>query len=458
MIGSVRRLFHDSLWYRLFLILALVLFLIRVGVHGVYLTTLYQPEAHADIFEGLEDDNTVMVPFDLEVYLTAARNVQLQKSIYPAPDFDDPMIYQYSPTFAWLISLFLWVPVPVLLSVISIVYIMGILGLFVLWMRVFNDFHLLKQRDTLIRLLPLWLLYSGFWSDLGYMNVYILICVLTTLLIYFVIQENLLPAVFVLVLILLIKPHFAFAAVIPIIFKRFRFFVRMVVGAVFGYFLISGITILIVGPDYGLDLYQAYYDFLIHLSSRFPYFAGGVNGLLGYNHSIKQVVNHYSSNAPWAHLVADIFKWVLLIPLLASLIEVFRKAEPEPIMKRPNLAISVAFLLYLGVFIWLDVVWELTFIIVVFIHLLSSEKQLLVRILMWVWFGLYALVDLWQLISLGLFGYDILAGGDFIRTDPYYYFPGLLVLLLIIYLVALSNLFRQVWQKQMDPISADSTA
>jgi hypothetical protein len=100
------------------------------------------------------------------------------------------------------------------------------------------------------------------------------------------------------------------------------------------------------------------------------------------------------------------------------------------------------FALYLGAFIWLDMVWEASLAIAVFAYLLATLEQPRGRILTWIVFLPYALIDAWQLVSFGLFGMDVIAPGPYVLTDPSIYIPMIMIVILTFYAL----LIRRAWE------------
>jgi hypothetical protein len=96
-------------------------------------------------------------------------------------------------------------------------------------------------------------------------------------------------------------------------------------------------------------------------------------------------------------------------------------------------ALELAMLMYLGAFIWLDIVWEASLAIVLFGYLLSldisrAEKGIVLGI-----FIPYALLDFWRLIC-------YLAGAPmindaYIAWDFSMYFPIIMVVILVFFAV-----------------------
>jgi hypothetical protein len=107
----------------------------------------------------------------------------------------------------------------------------------------------------------------------------------------------------------------------------------------------------------------------------------------------------------------------------------------------PQLSLTLAFALYTGTFIWLDIVWELTLGIVVFAFLLATLNSWTSKIWVWAIFLPYALLDVWQVISFVALGPAILADGLYVWTDPSIYLPMVMFVILMFYIL----LIKQLW-------------
>jgi hypothetical protein len=154
------------------------------------------------------------------------------------------------------------------------------------------------------------------------------------------------------------------------------------------------------------------------------------------------VVFYLVGQTAGAALAATVLKVVLLIPLGLVGLRCLLGTSGAPPWRVPELTLALAFALYLGAFIWLDMVWEASLAIVIFAYLLATLEQPHTRILTWVVFLPYALVDVWQVISLGLFGMDVIAPGPYVVTDPSIYIPMIMIVILAFYTL----LIGQAWK------------
>ena len=290
------------------------------------------------------------------------------------------------------------------------------------------------------RILPLFLVFSAFWDDLSYMNIYLIIALFATFLIDAIMQENLGWSIFWIAVILPIKPQWAFAAALPLLLGRYRFFIKLMVGTIIAYLLIAGTTILAGGVQYGIQQYKDYFGFLGRLSRDFPWRSSSNSPFLGYNHSVMQTFLYYFGVSTTNMRIATILKLVLLAPLGWVGLKFLRSSQGKPPSENPEIALALAFSLYLGAFIWLDMVWELSLGLVIFAYLLVTTNEKWARIVLWALFAPYALLDIWRLVSYIIWSDNILYEGSYVLTDPLIYVPWIMVTLLVSYALLLKKL------------------
>ena len=108
-----------------------------------------------------------------------------------------------------------------------------------------------------------------------------------------------------------------------------------------------------------------------------------------------------------------------------------------------QLTLDLVFALYLGAFIWLDIVWEALLGIVIFAYLLATLDQRWARGFIWGLFGLYAFVDVIQLVSYIVGGDSLLVMQvEYVLTDPSIYVPLIMLVILTFYYF----LVRRLWK------------
>lgn len=371
-------------------------------------------------------------PDDLRIYLDAARDFRDQRELYPPLPLEAMEFYQYAPSFALSIIPFTWMSK----TVAAILHTLLHAGIYVLlytsWDRMFARWKIERGRAMLAWTLPVWLVFSVFWDDMAYLNVYLLTALLATLLIEAVMDEHLGPAVLWLSIILQIKPQWAFAAAVPLLLGRTRFFGRLIVAAAGVYAAVIGIVMLTGGIDYGGGQYREYVHLLTRIGSDFPW-RGPDDPFLGYNHSIVQTAVYVFGDRPLAFVLALLIRLALLAPLIVIALRCLRHPVRQPGREVPVLALDLALALYTATFIWLDVVWELALGIAVFSYLLAVLTHKTVIRLVWAIFVPYALLDAWRSITYGALGDEVVDPGDYVLTDPSIYFPMIMIVIVLFY-------------------------
>lgn len=96
----------------------------------------------------------------------------------------------------------------------------------------------------------------------------------------------------------------------------------------------------------------------------------------------------------------------------------------------------------MGAFIFLDIVWEVSLGLAVFAYLLAVAESSAERILAYVVFIPYCLLDLWRFLSYLIWGERSMSGA-YILTDPSAYLPMILFVLLAFYVLLLRRLFAR---------------
>jgi len=428
----IREWWQVSKAYRVVLIAAIVYAILRLAIQILLFSDAFQPEA---IAQGKQ------VSADLqESYIPAAQHFQAREDIYLKGSLQIlEYHFPYSPAFAFFFGPILLLPLGILVPLLVILHIVAYWLLYVWWDRIFQKNNLETVAKTWAWMLPLFLVFSVFWDDLAYMNIYLIVALFATFAIDAVMEEKLGWAVFWLAVILSIKPHWSFVLALPFLLGRYRFFLKLLVGTIVAYFIIAGITVLAGGISYGLQQYQDYFGFLARLSRDFPW-RGPESPFLGYNHSVKQAFLYYFGVTPLNSSIVTVIKLVLLAPLGWVGLKILRSSQGNPPSETPEKALALAFALYLGAFIWLDNVWELSLGLVIFAYLLTTTKEKWAIIALWVLFGPYALLDIWRLVSYIALGDSILYEGAYVLTDPLIYVPWIMVTLLVSYALLLKKL------------------
>jgi hypothetical protein len=387
---------------------------------------------------------TQIIPNDLQDYMDAAIRLVNHEALYPPTDKME--YYQYPPVFALAIRLLLWIPPAVNFTISFLLRLVGYVILYIGWGRIFRRTKIKRAIEMWVWTLPIWLVFSTFWSDLAYMNIYIITAVFATLFIDAILGENLFLSVLWLTILLQTKPHWAFALAIPILLGRWKFFSKLLLATVVINVAIIAGFLLVVGPAYGWQQWLDYPQFLASLSGSFPWRTLEM-GFMGYNHSIMQIVVFLLGKSAGSVRLATTIKLLLLAPLAVVCVRQLLHPAKRSGYEIPELAIGLTFVLYLGVFIWMDMVWELSLGCAIFAFLLiPDERGRGSRALLWLVFIPYTLIDLWQIVSYAIFGDKIITPNGYVLTDYSVYIPVVMIVILVFY----GFLIRQLWNSSIN--------
>jgi hypothetical protein len=434
-LNRIRECWSTSKAYRVLLVASIVYVILRLAIQLYLFYDALQTQAAA---EGAQ------VSVDLQLaYIPAAEHFRDREDLYLQGSLDVlEYHYNYAPSFAFLFGPLLLLPLGIQVPLHIVLRIAAYIILYFVWARIFEKYTLSAPAQMWAKLLPAFLVFTVFWDDLAYLNIYLIIALFASFLIESVLDEKLGWAVFWLgVVILPIKPFWGFALAIPLLLGRYKFFFQLLAGSVLAYLAVAGVTILAGGMEYGIQQYQDYFAFLGRLSGDFPWRGPG-DPFLGYNHSVMQIVLYYLGVSPFNMQVGTIVKLILLLPLAWIGFKILRHPIGRPGHDVPETALALAFALYLGAFIWLDTVWELSLALVVFAYLITTIQSRNIRLLLWALFAPYALLDIWRLVSYIALGDSVLYEGAYVLTDPLIYIPWIMILLLVFYGLLLQQLNR----------------
>jgi hypothetical protein len=420
-------MWSESKWFRRALVATLIYAVLRLLIQLMLVSAAFMPD----------QDVNLALPDDLRIYLEASTNLQQQTDLYPTLPLERMEFYQYAPSFALAFTPFLWLPTSLTILLHTLLHVVIYVALYLWWGRIFKRLNMESGLKMLARLLPVWLIFAPFWADLGYLNVYMLMALLATLLIDAVLSENLWASTLLAAIILQVKPQWAFVLVVPLLVGQRQFFFKLLVSTAAAYAAMTGVTLLLAGTTYGMEQYADYFHLLTGIGGNYPWREPGMP-FLGYNHSIAQTAIYLFGNTPDVFRLASIVKWLILLPLVV----VALRAVVRPTHQSgPELKLNWAFALYTAAFIWLDVVWELSLGIAVFTYLMTTATNRRSRMLAWLVFLPYALVDVIQLFSFLIFGETVMIPGPYILTDPSIYLPLTMIVTLVFY----GMLVKRLW-------------
>lgn len=437
---SIRQLWSTNKAFRILLIAALIYALVRLLIQVAYISGL--------LVAG--DQARLATPADLAVYIDAAQHIQQAQPLYldPTTAVKSAFPYLYSPTFALLFGwLFLWLPPVAIAFVHTILHIAAYLALYLLWDRLLRQARQVRTAALLGFALPLWLIYAPFWSDMLLLNVRVFITLLVLALVAALLAERLKAAVLLLVLILLLKPQWACVLALPLLLGNWRFALKLGALSAAAYAAIGALTILALGPAYGLQQYLDYARLLTRVGDVFPWDLAS-SGFVGPNHSLAQIAVYALGPTPAAFRVAGALKFALLLPLAGLALRRYRSQNSPALAGDPAAPLDLALVLCLSGYIVLDLVWADDFFLgVMIVPYLLSGRLFGARLWLWPLFILYALVDFLRLAGFAILGPNVMIETPYIelaRTDPSIYLPLAMILILACY----AQLLVRLWARK----------
>jgi len=423
--AALRQQWRNSGSFRLWTILAAVGLVLNLA-----LTVLWQMEIVS--FEDVPPAN------DLKIYLDAGHRFLQRENLYVAPRADFGL-YAYSPAFALVLALLTFLPYKLVWIVDALLHLMVYWLMYWRWYNIFRQQYLNAAAEVLVQLLPLWIIFTGLLYEFSYMNIYIFMAFLATLLVEAMLYQQTGKAIFWLTILLLIKPQWAIALGIPLLLRKWRFLAKVISGALLAYFAILGMMVVSMG-GYAWQQYREYVLFLQSIPYTFPWSTLAKEGHLGYNNSLLQLVIFLTNHASYAVALTTVIKILLSLPLVMIYRRYLRKASQDANF---GFILEWTFALYLLAFLWLDVDTELTFGIVIFTYLWATLPSQRLKHLAGLVFLPYALTHIWitvtSLLSFFLPLPDVI-------IDPSRFIPFILIAILGLYGLVVWQLKNKVSQ------------
>src|SRR5690349_4869481 len=294
--AALRQQWRNSSSFRLWTILAVVGLVINLA-----LTVLWQMEL-------VSFDNTPPAN-DLKIYLDAGHRFLQRENLYvaPRPDFG---LYAYSPAFAVILGLLTFLPYKLVWLADALLHIIIYWVIYWRWYAIFREQKINSAAEALIRLFPLWIIFTGLLYEIAYMNIYIFMALIATLLVEAMLNQQTGKAILWLSILSLIKPQWAFALGIPLLLGQWRFLAKVIGGALLAYFAVLAVMMLFT-RQYALQQYREYFQFLGSIPYTFPWNTMAKEGHIGYNNSLMQLVIFFTNHSPYSVILTTVIKILL---------------------------------------------------------------------------------------------------------------------------------------------------
>lgn len=388
---------------------------------------------------------------DLVVYLKAGQAILDGANPYTNTPWPDPAVYHYSPAAAWFIAQIMRLATTLagalpfrVLAYLHLGLIVGALPLaWLVWRAVLREF-IPDSTRVMAAWLPLWLVYSQWFADQNFLNIYTFLMTLSGALMLAVAHKRTWIAIALSVLILQTKPHYAFPIVLPLLFGRWRYFAKLLAAIVAAYALVTGITILVVGPATGVTLYGEYLRFLTSITQNYPW----GSFYLGYNHSWYSILHWLFGIQAWTPAAVASLKIATFAPLGWLIWKWLRGRFAD----RATGALGLTLALHLWSMTLLDQLWELSLAIVVAGYLTSAGSPRVQRFALAIG-APFALLGVAQLVGWRIAQW---LGASPDQGDPTAIFPLIMIAALGLYALLVWTVKQSIRQAFTGP--ADSPA
>ncbi|MDQ2692680.1 MAG: hypothetical protein M3Y68_11645, partial [Chloroflexota bacterium] len=187
--NRIRECWSTSKAYRVLLVASIVYVILRLAIQLYLFYDALQTQAAA---EGAQ------VSVDLQLaYIPAAEHFRDREDLYLQGSLDIlEYHYNYAPSFAFLFGPLLLLPLGIQVPLHIVLRIAAYIVLYFVWARIFEKYTLTAPARMWAKLLPAFLVFTVFWDDLAYLNIYLIIALFATFLIEAVLDEKLGWAVF----------------------------------------------------------------------------------------------------------------------------------------------------------------------------------------------------------------------------------------------------------------------
>lgn len=337
---------------------------------------------------------------DLVTYLDAADALISQQPLYDLVAWDDVMTYHYHPTYAASMTVVAWLP----FRMVSVLWVLlqtaaYFAGLWV-WYRILQQLDLKAMQQAFVAWLPLALIFTEFFANIGYGNVGSLLFFLSAVMILGIVQGQVSVAAVAGVGIALMKPQWLFPLVVLIVLREWRFLWRLLLAMAGLYVAATALFVALWGVDYGVATVVDYVMFLLRGAQDYPWRELTYN-FEDYNHSWNQIFLSYFGTQWWTPLANIGVRLLMIGSFLWLMVSSWRVRVS--MSQHPAMLIWFAGLSFLLLIAMLPQLWELLGSIIFFVLLQAIPDRTLKRV-SWLYL-FYALYEFPALVSFGT-GWD----------------------------------------------------
>jgi Glycosyltransferase family 87 len=314
---------------------------------------------------------------DIVTYRDAAHALSQRQDLYEINGWEDEMTFHYHPTFALGVSVMDSLSMRVFSVLWLLLNVSAYLGAIYVWYRILMLLDLPPVMDAYKTWLPLTIVFTEWFVNLAYGNIASLLMLFSGLVVWAFVKDRPHLASLAALPLALFKPQWLFPLLLPIVFRKWRFFLLMVSGLLVLYVMASGLYLLAVGRDYGQDSLEDYYTFIQQGGRDYPW-EMGTKAFDEMNHSWEQIFLSYFGEQTWTGAATLIAKGLLLailggLILLAWQRDVTLSGSPELVLWFTGLGYLVALSL-------LPQLWEVLNSVVFFLFIRSVKNPFIRRV------------------------------------------------------------------------------
>lgn len=339
---------------------------------------------------------------DLVTYLDAADAIRHHAPLYEVDSWEDEMTFHYHPVFALAFTGLAWLPFRAAGMAWFALQAGAYLAALYSWYRVAQTLSPGPAAAAYLRWLPVALVFSEWYANLAYGNTASLLLFLSGCLTLAILYERPVGGSFAALSIALMKPQWLFPLLLPVVFRRWKLLLQLIVGLAALYILVNGLYMLVIGVDYGRDTLHDYANFLTRVDDNYPW-AAETGDFEDMNHSWQQIFLSYFGWQRWTLTATRLAQASLLAVIAGLTLQAWRKRIT--VQDHPRAVFWFAGLGYLGAMAMLAQLWELAGGIVFFLLIQTSENRRIRRV-SWL-FLIYVFYEL-QMIASMLTGWDAL--------------------------------------------------
>lgn len=319
---------------------------------------------------------------DRLTYIQAVHNFFAERNLYidihqPLPE--DLNFFNYSPLAVFTVGFVSFLPP----AILFILHFLAVTGLFLTWKAIFKR----REIDIPFWILPFWFAFSPFVYDAVTLNVNVFMALLASLYLWFNLKDDRSAkwgAIILLFLMVTIKPQWGFFALLPLVQRRWKDFLQMIIGVAILFLVLFGVASLLMNLGFVFQQHILYIEHLGTFAQRFTYW-NLPPGPYEYNNSIYQVVIYILGNIKAGIATAKLAQLGFFIILgVIFAMTIFSKKKEDEIEVQDENTLRWFFIFYCATLLYPPLNFDFSLGIPMFLFLAAQGRlqKILVGILL----------------------------------------------------------------------------